>query len=215
MTDNSDDDSILQVLDVSVNRLCWIVTCPFFHCGFCPYQTGTYLLLSLFGKQQSGSDFGLAHVCPSHTQKVLYLREHDVERHDRNLCGSRSSTRPYQQLGSGHGGGGVVVSSCCCCLVCADSALGTILPGSGCDRDAVNIIAQTLRERQQQNHHNSSGNRWHTASDQLADRTEALERKMDVILDHLLVLAATKRNTEQPLPAVEAGPVFAMAMSER
>jgi hypothetical protein len=207
----------LQVLDVSVNRLCWIVTCPFFHCGSCPYQTGTYVCSFFCNRAPPPSLVSASHAaypysCPSHTKKVLYLREHDVERHDRNLCGSRSSTRPYQQLGHG----GVVVSSCCC-LVCADSALGTILPGSGCDRDAVNIIAQTLRERQQQQNHNSSssGNRWHTGSHQLADRTEALERKMDVILDHLLVLAATRRNTEQHLPTVEPGPAFAMSMSER
>jgi hypothetical protein len=150
---------------------------------------------------------------------VLYLRRHDVERHDRSVCGGRRSTRPYDQLGR-------VVVSDCFCLVCVDSKLGTILPGNGCDRDTCNIIAQTLRDRQQQQGDGAAAtSRW--INRQMVDRTVALERKIDVILDHI---SSRNNNRDQQqqhfLPATgvvlhTAGPsspppsAFSMSMSDR
>lgn len=34
------DDQAIQVIDVSINRCCWSLALPFFHCGLCcPYQS--------------------------------------------------------------------------------------------------------------------------------------------------------------------------------
>jgi hypothetical protein len=233
--DRDDDPESLavQILDVSINRLCWILTCPFFHGGcFCPYQTGTYRLvlwwcfsipLMVETKQQTTHGRSKYPCLPKNKTRqhnnntVLYLRRHDVERHDRSVCGGRRSTRPYDQLGR-------ILVSDCFCLVCVDSELGTILPGNGCDRDTCNIIAQTLRDRQQQGDGAAATSRW--VNRQMVDRTEALERKIDVILDHI---GSRNNNREQQqqqhLPAtgvvVHIGPspppppAFSMSMSDR
>lgn len=73
---------------------------------------------------------------------ILTLDEDTVTRHDVALCGERTSMRQYSELGT-------IEVGLCCCFVFADSNLGSLLPSFGCDRDAVEYIVVTLKERRE------------------------------------------------------------------
>ncbi len=56
--------------DVSINKCCWIATCPIIHYGFCPYQS------------------------------TLTLDQEEVTKVDIGICTNAKSKRPYGELGS-------------------------------------------------------------------------------------------------------------------
>jgi hypothetical protein len=68
------------------------------------------------------------------------LRNDEVVRYDKTLCGERISFTAYKDLGS-------VEVGTCCCLVCVDSKIGTVLPSYGCDREAANFIVSELHDK--------------------------------------------------------------------
>lgn len=70
---------------------------------------------------------------------VLRLRNDEIVRYDKSLCGGHVSARPYGELGP-------VEIATCCCFVCVDSKIGTIFPSYCYDRRAANSIANTLNE---------------------------------------------------------------------
>lgn len=156
MTEN---DEMIQVLDVSINRLCWSLACPFI-CGHCPYETGKFSCHT----SRHSLCFPLRLTVHS---SVLFLRDNDVERYDRSICGARTSTRPYENVGR-------VEISNCFCLVCVDSELGTIMPGWGCDRNTADRVVKELRGRQQQGKINQ-------LSRQILERSTSIERKMEIL----------------------------------
>ena len=40
--DDNEEEETDEELDLSIHPLCWIISCPCFHCGTCPYRTGMY-----------------------------------------------------------------------------------------------------------------------------------------------------------------------------
>lgn len=75
-----------------------------------------------------------------HFPSVIRLRNDEIFRYDKSLCGERISVRPYSELGP-------VGIGACCCLVCVDSKIGTLLPSYGCDRRTANSIVDTFNEK--------------------------------------------------------------------
>lgn len=75
-----------------------------------------------------------------HLPKVLRLRDYEVVRYDKSLCGEYISVRPYGEVGP-------VKIGTYCCLVCVDSKIGTLLQSYGCDRKSANYIVNALNEK--------------------------------------------------------------------
>ena len=91
-------------------------------------------------------------------------------REDRSICGKRTSSRPYGELGA-------VEFGFCCCFVCVDSNLGTIMPSFGCDRDAVDAIVRGLNERVKRRGDSAQIK----LSERIAAKAAVVEEKMDAI----------------------------------
>jgi hypothetical protein len=72
--------------------------------------------------------------------------------------------------------------SMCCCFVCVDSDLGTLIPSYGCDRDAVNCIANALRERIS----NQEEAAFASAVNHVHDQTSSIHGKVDALLQHIM-----------------------------
>jgi len=93
-----------------------------------------------------------------------------------NLCGTSVSRRPYGELGS-------VDRSTCCCFVAAESGLGSISPGCGCETEQVDDIVQELKLRMR--------GRGDTAQIQRAEeqisRLDDIDAKLDLIMKHLKI----------------------------
>jgi hypothetical protein len=100
---------------------------------------------------------------------VLRLGKDEVTRYDKTLCGERISVRPYGSFGS-------VEISQCGCFVCVDSDLGTLLPSYGCDRDAVNCIANELRERISKQGETARSTAVHDQANNILGKAEVLLR---------------------------------------
>ena len=58
-----------RTFDLSLNKCCWIVSCPIVHFGFCPYKT------------------------------ILELDAEEVTKTDVGICGTNISKLPYGELG--------------------------------------------------------------------------------------------------------------------
>lgn len=106
---------------------------------------------------------------------VLRLGKDGVTRYDKTICGERISVRQYGTFGS-------VEISMCCCFVCVDSDIGTLMPSYGCDRDAVNCIANELRERIS-NHGETALT---TVVNRIHDQTNCIHAKADFLLQHIV-----------------------------
>ena len=110
---------------------------------------------------------------------VLYLDSTRVTRQDVSFCGKRDVYVPYGEIQS------IEQTRCCCCLHCVDvhGALGTFLPGMGCDAAACRRTLDALQTRveAQNSLAQERDRRWET----MEERTVELTEKMDCLLQHL------------------------------
>ena len=111
---------------------------------------------------------------------VISLRNDEIFRYDKSLCGERISVRPYGELGP-------VEIGTCCCLVCVDSKIGTLLPSYGCDRRTANYIVETFNEKIA-----SRGESALTcATEQVGERADEILAKTELISRMLCVPSET------------------------
>uniref|UniRef100_A0A7S3P3R7 Uncharacterized protein n=1 Tax=Amphora coffeiformis TaxID=265554 RepID=A0A7S3P3R7_9STRA len=116
-------------------------------------------------------------LCPYRT--LLYFDATAVTREDVSVCGKNRVYVPYAEIQS------IEQSRCCGCLQCVDvhGALGTFLPGMGCDAAASGRTRHALQTRVEAIHSltQERDRRWET----MEERTVELTEKMDRLLRHV------------------------------
>jgi hypothetical protein len=90
------------------------------------------------------------------------------------MCGAHISKRPYTELGSVDRGN-------CLCFVSAESALGPVSPGCGCDEDLVDDIVSEFKKRIRYRGDVAQVRQ----AEQTLKRLEEVDAKLDRILNHL------------------------------
>lgn len=172
-----------EFLNVGLHPLCWLLSCPFLHCGLCPYRTGKlasrWEKLSAIDTLNSNLSLSLSlSPLPLNGASVLYLDSTAVTRQDVSFCGKRDVYVPYSEIQS------IEQSRCCYCVHCVDvqGALGTFSPGTGCDAATCRQTVQALQARVEA-HNNlvqERDRRWEAMEKKNAELME----KMDSVLRH-------------------------------